>query len=113
MTKGKKVFRGADAHRRQQGKERFKIFGVLMDAADAPATVGGDVITAGGKPVGVITGGMRSSLTNRSMAIARLTVDTAVMGTALEVHSGGAVLPAKAHTLPFDDPKKTKRMAKG
>ena len=114
VTKGKKAFRGADAHRRLQGKERFLIFGVLMDAPDAPATAGGDAIFCNGERVGVITGGMRSSLTNRSLAIARLTVATAKAGTPLQVHTaGGEVLAAKAHMLPFDDPTKSKRMAKG
>ena len=71
------------------------------------------ITDAAGNKVGLITGGMRSTLTKRSMAIARLTLQTAVAGTPLHVHSGGKVLPAKAHTLPFDDPAKTKRMAKG
>ena len=85
-----------------------------MDGPDAPATAGGDLIyDAAGAKVGVITGGMRSSLTGRSMAIARLTCAAAAAGTPLVVASGGASLAAKAHTLPFDDPTKAKRMAKG
>jgi aminomethyltransferase len=56
---------------------------------------------------------MYSTLTGRSMAIARLDPDKAVHGTPLEVRGASVTGPATAHTLPFDDPEKKKRMARG
>jgi aminomethyltransferase len=56
---------------------------------------------------------MYSPLTKRSMAIARLSVDVARHGTSLEVRGAVVAGSATAHTLPFDDPKKTKRTAIG
>jgi aminomethyltransferase len=111
VSPGKVGFRGAEAHYMRQGKERFKIFGVLVDG-DEP-TSEGDLLYADGRKVGVITCGMYSTLTRRSMAIARLDVDKAVHGTPLEVRGASVHGPATAHTLPFDDPDKKKRLARG
>jgi aminomethyltransferase len=111
VSPGKTDFRGADQHYRLKGKERFKIFGLLVDG-DVPADMG-DGVYASGKQVGVVTCAMYSTLTKKSMAIARLEVPSAVQGTRLEIrgkHVNGA---ATAHTLPFDDPDKKKRTAVG
>jgi aminomethyltransferase len=107
-TKGE--FRGATEHARLKGKERFKIFGVLLDGDQAAAE--GDSLWADGKQVGVITCAMYSRLTGKSMAIARLDVPYAEQGCALQVQ-GSLQVSAIAHTLPFDDPEKTKRTVKG
>jgi aminomethyltransferase len=111
VSPGKTDFRGADQHWRLKGKERFKIFGLLVDGD--VATDLGDEVYAGGKKVGVITFGMYSTLTRKSMAIARLDVPVAVHGTKLEVRGKNVKGPAIAHTLPFDDPEKKKRTAVG
>jgi aminomethyltransferase len=110
VSPGKTGFRGAEEHYRLKGKERFKIFGVLAET-DKP-TDAGDELWANGRKVGVITCGMYSRLTNRSMAIARMDVDVAVQGTPLEVRGADGTIPAIAHTITFDDPQKTKRTAK-
>lgn len=102
-------FRGAEAHYRAKGKERFKIFGVELDS-DAPADIG-DELYVGDRKVGVITCGMVSTLTNRSLAIARTDVDVAVAGTPMTVKAKG--ITATAQPLPFDDPEKKKRTAQG
>ena len=68
---------------------------------------------ADGKEVGVITCPMVSTLTGKSMAIARVDVPYAVHGTKLTVEGSLGGVPAIAHTLPFDDPKKAKRTAVG
>ncbi len=47
------------------------------------------------------------------MAIARLAVDCAEQGVRLEVTGEKGMLGGMAHTMPFDDPKKLKRTAKG
>jgi aminomethyltransferase len=73
----------------------------------------GDPVYSGDKKVGVITCAMVSSLTGKSMAIARLDVPVAVHGTKLEVRGRNVRTPAIAHTLPFDDPEKKKRTVVG
>jgi aminomethyltransferase len=111
VSPGKTDFRGAEAHGRLKGKERFKIFGLLIEG-DAPADMG-NLVYAGGKKVGVITCAMVSTLTAKSMAIARLDVPVAVHGTRLEIRGKNVKGPATAHTLPFDDVDKKKRTAVG
>ena len=111
VSPGKTGFRGAEEHYRLKGKERFKIFGVLLDGKE-PADEGAPVY-AGGKQVGVVTCAMYSPLVKKSMGIARLSLDTALAGTPLEIHNKSGVIKATAQPLPFDDPKKTKRTVKG
>lgn len=111
VSPGKTGFRGAEEHYRLKGKERFKIFGVLLDGKE-PADEGAPV-HAGGVQVGVVSCAMYSPLAKKSMGIARLSVDTAVQGTPLEIHNRSGVIKATAQPLPFDDPKKLKRIAKG
>ena len=111
VSPGKTGFRGAEAHYRAKGQERFKIFGVEVEADKAAAN--GDPLFDGERQVGVVTQGMYSTLTNRSLALARLDVDKAVAGTPLELRGAEMTAKAVAATLPFDDPDKTKRMAKG
>lgn len=111
VSPGKTDFRGAEQHYKLKGKERFRIFGLAVEGQ--VATDLGDAVYAGGKKVGVITCGMYSSLTRKSMAIARLDVPVAVHGTRLEVRGKKVNGPATAHTLPFDDVGKKKRTAVG
>jgi len=110
VSPGKTDFRGAEEHARLKGRERFKIYGVLLDGDRAAAE--GDTLHVDGGQVGVITCAMYSRLTGRSMALARLDVPQAVHGTPLTVH-GSIETGATAHDLPFDDPAKEKRTARG
>ncbi|MEO6821495.1 MAG: aminomethyltransferase family protein [Candidatus Nanopelagicales bacterium] len=109
VSPGKTGFRGAEEHYRRKGQERFKIFGVLADA-DTP-TEAGDELWSDGRRVGVVTCGMYSRLTNRSMAIARLDSEVARYGTPLEVRGAHIRCTAIAHPITFDDPDKKKRTA--
>ena len=111
VSPNKTDFRGADQHYRLKGKERFRIFGLLVDG-DVPADMG-DGVFANGKKVGVVTCAMYSTLTKKSMAIARLELPSAVQGTHLEIRGKRVNGAATAHTLPFDDPDKKKRTAVG
>ncbi len=111
VSPGKTGFRGAEEHYRLKGKERFKIYGVLLKGKE-PADEGAPVYHKG-KQVGVVTCAMYSPLAKKSMGIARLSVDTAVKDTPLEIHNRSGVIKATAQPLPFDDPKKLKRIAKG
>jgi glycine cleavage system T protein (aminomethyltransferase) len=103
-------FRGAEEHYRLKGKERFKIYGVLADT-DKPLDAG-DLIFADGHQVGVVTCGMYSRLTKRSMAIARMSVPAAKQGTELRIRGKSTDCSATSHPINFDDPKKLKRTAK-
>jgi aminomethyltransferase len=111
VSPDKTDFRGADSHYRLKGKERFRIFGVLIEGAQAAEA--GDDIFAGGRRVGVVTCAMVSPLTKKSMAIARLDTSAAVHGAKLEIRGKRLKAAATAHTLPFDDPEKKKRTAVG
>jgi len=111
VSPGKNDFHGAEAHYRLKGRERFKIFGVLIEGTKAAEM--GDAIFSGGKRVGVVTCAMVSTLTNKSMAIARLDVPVAAQGAKLEIRGKNLQAAAIAHTLPFDDVEKKKRTAVG
>jgi aminomethyltransferase len=111
VSPGKSDFRGADQHYRLKDRQRFKIFGLLVDGA-VPADMG-DAVYAEGKQVGVVTCGMYSTLTRKSMALARLDRPAAVHGKRLEIRGKRVNGAATAHTLPFDDPEKKKRTAAG
>jgi aminomethyltransferase len=111
VSPGKVGFRGAEEHTRLKGKERFKIFGLLVDA-DGP-TDGGDEVWTDGRKVGVITCPCYSKLTNKSMAIMRVDVPYAKQGVKLEVRGKNVKASAIAHTITFDDPEKKKRTAVG
>lgn len=111
VSPGKTDFRGADQHWRLKSQERFKIFGLLVDGQTAAGL--GDEVFVGGNKVGVVTFGMYSSLTKKSMAIARLSVPVAVQGSKVEIRGKNFTGTATGHTLPFDDPGKKKRSAVG
>jgi aminomethyltransferase len=111
VSPGKTGFRGAEEHYRLKGKERFKIFGVLLEGSEAANP--GDKLFIDGKAIGVITCPMVSTLTGKSMAIARMDVPYAVHGTKISVGDESGVVAAIAHSLPFDDPEKKKRVAVG
>jgi aminomethyltransferase len=104
-------FRGYEEHYKLKGKERFKIFGLLIDSDQI--TDGGDEVWADGKKVGVITCPSYSKLTKKSMAIMRVDVPYAKQGTKLEVRGKNVKASAIAHTISFDDPEKKKRTAIG
>jgi aminomethyltransferase len=111
VSPGKVGFRGAEEHQRLKGKERFKIFGLLINA-DGPADAG-DAVMAGSRQVGVITCPCYSKLTKKSMAIMRVETASAKQGTKLEVNGRNVKAEAIAHTISFDDPEKKKRTAVG
>ncbi len=111
VSPGKTGFRGADAHARLKGRERFRIYGVELASGVAPQA--GDRLQAGTRDVGVVTLGMVSKLTGRTLGIARLDTECAVPGTPLTLVGAQGTVAATAQPLPFDDPKKTKRTAVG
>jgi aminomethyltransferase len=111
VSKGKTGFRGCEEHMRLQGKERFKIYGVLLEGTE-PADEGAPLMKDG-KQVGVVTVGMYSPLNKHNVGIARMPVDCAVDGVAMHVKNVSGKIVCKAHAMPFYDPQKKKRSAKG
>ena len=111
VSPGKTGFRGAEEHYRLKGKERFKIYGVKLEGTE-PAAEGAPVIVDG-KQVGVVTVGMNSPLNNWNVGIARLPVECAVPGTPLTIRNPGGDIAATAQPMPFYDPDKKIRTAKG
>jgi aminomethyltransferase len=110
VTAGKAGFRGAEEHARLRGRERFRIFGLLLEGEIAARE--GDRVWDGEREAGVVTCAMFSPISRRSMAIARLVPGVAVHGHPLRV-SGSADLGGIAHSLPFLDPEKKRRTAAG
>ncbi|MFT8586659.1 aminomethyltransferase family protein [Acetobacter papayae] len=111
VSPGKTHFRGAPAHYALKGRERFKIFGLLLEGITAAEPGAG--VYDGEQRVGTVTCGMVSTLTGRSMALARMDVPYAAPGRSIVVRSGDESLPGVTHQLPFDDPEKKKRTVKG
>jgi aminomethyltransferase len=105
-------FRGAEEHYRLKGKERFKIWGLKLDGTNVPGN--GAPVYQGGKKVGVVTQAMYSPLNKHNIAIARLPVDCANSGTKLTVNCAThGEIGAVTSPMPFYDPDKKRRTAKG
>ncbi len=111
VSEGKVGFRGAEEHYRLKGKERFKIYGLILDGEE-PAEEGAPLMQDG-KQVGVATIGMYSSLQKHNVAIARMPVDCATPGTALQVKNSTGLINCKAAAMPFYDVDKSRRTVKG
>ena len=111
VSKGKTGFRGAEEHYRLKGKERFKIFGVKLEGTE-PAEEGAFLMQDGAK-VGIVTIGMYSSLNKHNVGIARMPVECAKEGTKLQVQNANSLIDCIAHPMPFYDPEKKRRSAKG
>ena len=111
VSAGKTGFRGAEEHYRLKGRERFKIWGLKMEGTDVPGN--GAPVFRDGRQVGLVTQAMYSPLNKHTVAIARLPVDCATAGTALEVRCGThGPIAALTAALPFYDVKKERRSAR-
>src|SRR5699024_10861968 len=104
-------FRGIAQHKHREGKERFRIYGVELDS-DQPAEAGDRIVDSDGNDVGVVTAGMYSPLTKRSVALARLDPELATPDVSVHVQGQSGETGAKTHGLPFEDPKKLKPRGK-
>lgn len=111
VSPGKVGFRGAEEHYRLKGKERFKIYGVKLEGTVAPDE--GAPLYKDGEQVGIVTIGMYSSLNKHCVGIARMPVACAVDGTEMVVKNSSGDIPCVAHSMPFYDPEKKRRTAKG
>ena len=112
VSPGKVGFRGAEEHYRLKGRERFKIWGLVLEGKNAPGN--GAPVMRDGKQVGVVTQAMHSPLNNHTIAIARLPVDCANNDTKLVVNCADhGEIAATTHSMPFYDIEKKRRTAKG
>ncbi len=111
VSEGKTGFRGAEEHYRLKGKERFKIYGLKLEGNE-PAEEGAPLLQDG-KPVGVATIGMYSTLNKHNVAIARMPVDCAKPGTKLQVQNSSGLIACEAAPMPFYDVDKERRTVKG
>ena len=111
VSPGKTGFRGAEEHYRLKGKERFKIFGVKLNGVE-PAEEGAALMKDGNQ-VGIVTIGMYSSLNNHNVGIARMPVECAVDGVSMTVKNVNSTINCVASSMPFYDPDKKRRTAKG
>ncbi len=111
VSPGKTGFRGAEEHYRLKGRERFRIYGVMLEG-DEPAEEGAPLMKDG-RQVGVVTVCMHSPLNDWTVGIARMPVDCAVDGTRMSVMTPSGETACVAHSMPFHDPDKKRRTAKG
>lgn len=112
VSPGKTGFIGAENHYAAKGKERFKIYGVVLEGTTAADE--GAVLLQDGKPVGHVTFGMYSDVNKHNVGIARMPVAAATPGTKLTVRNGdGTEIAATASEMPFYDQDKSVRTAKG
>ncbi|MGB7244083.1 MAG: aminomethyltransferase family protein [Sulfitobacter sp.] len=112
VSPGKTGFIGAENHYALKGKERFKIYGVLLDGT-TPADEGATLLQDG-NAVGHVTFGMYSDVNKHNVGIARMPVAAAKPGTKLVVRNAdGTEIAATAEEMPFYDKDKSVRTAKG
>ena len=108
VSPGKTGFRGAEEHYRLKGRERFRIWGLKLDGRTAPGN--GAPVFRDGLEVGLVTQAMHSDLNQHTIAIARLPVDCANVGTKLEVRCGtNGPIAATTQPMPFYDVEKKRR----
>ena len=111
VSPGKNDFRGADAHARLKGRERFKIFGLLIDGKARGGHGRSGVLRRQEGRRHHLRHGLepdRQIHGHRAARSARGGARHAFGDSRQEPHGVGF-----AHTLPFDDPAKKKRTAVG
>jgi aminomethyltransferase len=102
-------FVGRAALERRKAAPQRRLVG--LDLAASQPVGHGDPVFVGAQRVGVVTSGCRSPLLGRHVALARVAVDYAELGTELEV---GKIdghqqrVPATVVRFPFYDPDKTR-----
>lgn len=112
VSMNKLDFTGKTALERNARDPRRMLRGLWFEGDDVPAS--GAHVYDGERPVGVITSATRSPLYERTIAMARVAVEYAEIGTELEVgQMDGHMkrLPATVCATPFYDPKRERARA--
>ena len=108
----KSDFIGKAALERNARDPRRALKGLMFDCDDVPNS--GCQIDVGERPVGVITSATRSPMFERTIAMARLAIEHAEIGTKVEVGQlDGHMkrLSATVCDIPFFDPKRERARA--
>ncbi|MEX2648246.1 MAG: DUF1989 domain-containing protein [Alphaproteobacteria bacterium] len=102
-------FIGRDALRRRKEHAQRRLVGLELEGNEAAGH--GDCVHVGRMQVGVVTSGTRSPILEKTIALCRMHVDYAELGTEVEV---GKIdghqkrIPARVVRFPFYDPDKTR-----
>ena len=102
-------FIGRDALIRRKDHPSHKLVGIEIDGNVAASH--GDCVHIGRAQIGVITSAMRSPILGKNIALARIDIAHADIGTDVEIGKldGHMMrLPAKVTAFPHYDPQKTK-----
>ncbi len=99
---------GKQALQRRREHPTRRLVGLFVDSTEPFVT--GDPVLAGGEACGIVTSGAVSPLLDKNLALARVTVENAELGTTLQVQraEGGEVAGATVERIPFYDPEKSK-----
>ena len=102
-------FIGRDALLERKEHPQRRLVGLELTATRPPATATRS--TSADKSVGVVTSGTRSPILKRSIALCRMAIQYAEIGTEVEVGKLDGLqkrIPSKVVRIPFYDPEKTR-----
>ena len=102
-------FIGRDALIERKEHPQRRLVGLELDGNEIAGH--GDHVYVGRQRVGVVTSGTRSPILKRSIALCRMAVQYAEIGTDVEVGKLDGLqkrIPAKVVRIPFYDPDKTR-----
>jgi aminomethyltransferase len=102
-------FVGRAALERRKAAPQRTLVGLELEGNEAAAH--GDCVHAGRSQVGVITSGTRSPILRKNIALCRMAVEYAAIGTAVDVgklDGHRKRIPAQVVRFPFYDPEKTR-----
>jgi aminomethyltransferase len=102
-------FVGRAALERRKAAPQRTLVGLELEGNEAAAH--GDCVHAGRSQVGVITSGTRSPVLRKNIALCRMAVEYAAIGTAVDVgklDGHRKRIPAQVVRFPFYDPEKTR-----
>jgi len=107
--KGNEEFIGRDALLKRKEAPQRALVGLELEGGETAGH--GDCVHQGRAQVGVVTSGMKSPLLKKSIALCRMDVSCAALGTEVEVgklDGHQKRIPAKVVRFPFYDPEKTR-----
>ncbi len=111
-SKGNEEFIGRDAVLRRQSHPRFRLVGLELAGNETAGR--GDCVHVGRAQVGTVTSGTRSPILRKNIALCRMDVAYAELGTEVEVgklDGHQKRIPAVVVRFPFYDPEKTRPRA--
>jgi aminomethyltransferase len=104
ISRRKGDFRGRQAVLASDGRERFRLVGLVADT-DSPLAAG-DRLLRDGKEAGRVTSPAYSRRMRRSLALAHVHPEATAPATVLEVEGEQTRCLARVTSLPFHDPDK-------